>query len=91
MDLHFFFGRILRQVLADVDGSEAERPRPEPIQNGPVEESPEAALDLRRAEPAAVLAVRPGSDQRREIAVLGPLPHFMLEPARVQARELGVG
>src|ERR1039458_2045695 len=60
MDVHFLLGRIFLQVLADVGGSEAERARPEPIEDGPVEESPEAALDLRGAKPAAILPVRPG-------------------------------
>src|ERR1039458_1081592 len=53
IDLDLFLGWIFLQVLADVDGSEAKRARAEPIQDGPVEESPEAALNVRAAEPAA--------------------------------------
>src|ERR1035438_6625528 len=45
IDVHFFDGWILLQVLTDMDGREAKGARPEPIQNGPVEEAPEPALD----------------------------------------------
>src|ERR1035438_1291812 len=69
INVHLFRGRILLQVLAEVDGRKPKRSRSKPIQDGPIEEPPEAALNLRRAKPAAVLAIRPGSHQRREIAM----------------------
>src|SRR5512143_4118453 len=56
-----------------------------------VKVAPEPAFCMGRPEPAAVFTVRPGSNQRREVAPLRPLIYFILKPPGVQARFLGVG
>ena len=55
-----------------------------------IEIVPEIGLGIDVAEPAAVVAVGGGGDQRREIAPSGALDDLVGEPAIVHARELGV-
>lgn len=91
MHLHLLRRREAPQVFADVNGREPQRPGAVTIQDRLVEKAPEAGLDLRRAKPAAVLAVGPRGHERGEIAVLGALMDFVLKPAGVEAGKLRVG
>src|SRR2546427_11780568 len=91
MPLHFLRWRKSPQIFADLDGSEPECPRAKTVQDWPIKISPEAALNLRRSEPSAILAIRPGRHQRREIAMPGSFIDLMLKPSRVHTRKLRVG
>src|SRR6187402_2137068 len=91
MHLDFLGRRVTTEILTDMNGREAQRAGAVPVENGFVEETPEARLDLRGAKPTAVLTVRPGRHQSGKIAVLGALIDFVLKPARVEARKLRIG
>src|SRR6516225_907999 len=90
MNLDLLGRWILLQKLADVNRREPQRAGTVSIQNGTVKESPESTLDLRRAEPAAILTVGPHGHECRKIAMLGSLLHFILKPAGIEAGELGI-
>jgi len=90
MHLHFLGRRIFGQVLADVGRDKTKCAGAVAIQYGPIKEAPKSALDLRTAKPAAILAVRPGRYQGREITEFGAFAHLMLEPARIEAGKLRV-
>src|SRR5207247_4382022 len=90
-DLHLLRRPKSSEVFAQVSRCEAQRAGAITVEDGPVKKAPETALNVRRAEPTAVLAVRPGRDQRGEVAPFGALKHLMLKPTRIKARELCVG
>src|SRR5262245_25905409 len=91
MNLDLLGRRVAMEVFADMNRRKPERAGATAVEDGFVEETPEARLNLRSAKPATVLAVRPGRDQRGKVAVFRPLEDFVLKPTRVETRELGIG
>src|SRR5215204_2301861 len=91
VDFDHFRRWMSLQILADVNRSEPQRARPMPFQYRSVEESPESTVDLGSSEPASILAIGPGRHQGRKIAKLGSFTDFVLKPAWIKPRQLGVG
>ena len=79
------------QVVADEAGLNRACPVPGPLHQLSVEVAPEIGLPRRVAEPAAVVAIRACSHQRRKITPLGSLGQLSGKPVVFHTAFLGIG
>src|SRR5687767_3752970 len=83
-------GAVAVEVVADERRPHAVVPGAHAIEQRLVKRRPEVRTLRGVAEPAAVVAVGAGRDQRYEVAPFGALAHFLQEPLGLHARLLGV-
>src|SRR6266550_4469820 len=88
---HLAAGAVSVQIIVNEDRLDFRVAAPDPVEQFLVTDVPEIALLTGVAEPASVVAIGGGENQGWKVAVLGALVDFLHEPARVHARELGVG
>src|SRR5438045_8734440 len=88
---HFAAGAVAVQIIVNEDRLDFRVAAADPVEQLPVADVPEIALLTGVAEPASVVTIGGGEHQGRKLAMPGALVDFLHEPARVHARELGVG